>query len=172
MESTFRQSPNPFDITTQIPNLPQATSKYPQSSNQFDSAASLPDHGKNFAPTTQVYNHDSKLNTNQHVQMSVNVHLPHKPEIPTLNHDQAIKRAKIQFTGLGDIFVFYNQLMNGMEQFGIFLIPLNNVSYQIDFCPPHYHNIPITPYQRTQMASTLYQKLQDTDVIPMECTAI
>jgi hypothetical protein len=32
-----------------------------------------------------------------------------------LNHDQAIKRAKIQLTGKGDIFVFYNQPMNGMD---------------------------------------------------------
>lgn len=93
-------------------------------------------------------------------------------DIPPLNHDQAIKRAKIQFTGLGDIFVFYNQLMNGMDQFGIYLIPLNSVSYRTDLCPTHYQDIPIQPHCRRQMVSTLYQKLQDTDVIPMDYTAI
>ncbi len=92
--------------------------------------------------------------------------------IQPLNHDQAIKRAKIQFTGLGDIFVFYNQLMNSMDQFGIDLIPLNNVSYQTDLCPKHYQGTLISHYHHTQMASTLYQKLQDTDVIPMEYMAI
>jgi len=50
-----------------------------------------------------------------------------------------------------------------MDQFGINLIPLNNVSYQTDLCPKHYQGT---------LASTLYQKLQDTDVIPMEYTAI
>lgn len=112
------------------------------------------------------------MSANQTVPLSVHEHVPQKSEIPPLNHDQAIKRAKIQFTSLGDIFVFYNQLMNGMEQLGIFLIPLYNVSNQIDLCPAHYHNFPITPYCCTQMASTLYQKLQDTDVTPMEYTAI
>jgi len=92
--------------------------------------------------------------------------------MPPLNHDQVIKHAKIQFTGLGDIFVFYNQLMNGMEQFGIYLIPLNSVSYQLDLCPLNYQNIPITAHCWIQMASTPHQKLQDTDVIPMEYTAI
>jgi len=35
--------------------------------------------------------------------------------IQPLNHDQTIKRAKIQFTGLGDIFVF---LQSADEQHG------------------------------------------------------
>jgi hypothetical protein len=62
--------------------------------------------------------------------------------------------------------------MNGMDQFGIYLIPLNSVSYRTDLCPTHYQDIPIQPHCRRQMVSTLYQKLQDTDVIPMDYTAI
>lgn len=58
--------------------------------------------------------------------------------LPTVNHEQALKRAKNQFTCLGDMFVFYNQLLN---------------------C-------------RQIMASTLYQKLHNTEVISMEYTSI
>jgi hypothetical protein len=57
------------------------------------------------------------------IPVSVDVNVTPTQGIPPLNHDPAMKWAKIQFTGLGDIFVFYNQLMNGMEQFGIFLVP-------------------------------------------------
>jgi hypothetical protein len=80
--------------------------------------------------------------------------------------------AKIQFTGLGDIFVFYNQLMNALEQFGIYLIPLNTVKYQVSLCPTHHKDIPIDQHRQQLMASTLYQKLQSTDVIPLEYTSI
>jgi hypothetical protein len=50
-------------------------------------------------------------------------------KLPALNHDAALKRAKIQYTGLGVMFLFYSQLLNGMEQFGVYLIPLSNVKY-------------------------------------------
>jgi hypothetical protein len=84
-----------------------------------------------------------------------------------------LKRAKIQFTGLGDIFVFYNQLMNALEQFGIYLIPLNKVvKYQVSLCPTHHKGIPIDKYRQQLMASTLYQKLQNSNVLPMEYTSI
>jgi hypothetical protein len=62
--------------------------------------------------------------------------------------------------------------MNGTEQFGSYLIPLNTVSYQTDLCPTHYQGTLITNHRHASMASTLYQKLQDTDVIPMDHTAI
>lgn len=106
------------------------------------------------------------------IPVSVDVNVTPTQGIPPPNHDQAMKQAKIQCTGLGDIFVFYNQLMNGMEQFGIFLVPLHSVLYQINLCPTQYQNALITMHCHTQMASMLYQKLQDTDVIPMEYTAI
>jgi hypothetical protein len=55
--------------------------------------------------------------------------------LPPVDHDQALKRAMIQFSGLGDIFAFYNQWINVMEQFGIYLVPLTNVKYQQSLCP-------------------------------------
>jgi hypothetical protein len=54
---------------------------------------------------------------------------PSTDQIPILNHDAALKRAKIQYTGLGEMFVFYSQLLNGLEQFGVFLTPLSKVTY-------------------------------------------
>jgi len=92
--------------------------------------------------------------------------------LPPVNHDQALKRAKIQFSGLGDIFVFYNQLMNAMEQFGIYLLPLMQVKYQQSLCPESYGGIPIDHHRKQVMAGTLYQKLQSSDFIPLEYTAM
>jgi hypothetical protein len=93
-------------------------------------------------------------------------------QLPPVNHDQALKRARIQFTGLGDIFVFYNQMMNAMEQFGIFLVPLPEAKYQVSLCPNSYHGIPIDHHRKQTMAGTLYQKLQNPEVIPTEYTAM
>jgi hypothetical protein len=92
--------------------------------------------------------------------------------LPPVNHDYAIKRTKIQFTGLGDIFVFYNQLMNGMDHFGVSLLPLSQVKYQCSLCPTHVHDVEISPRRKQIMGSTLYQKLQSIEVVPMEYTAI
>jgi hypothetical protein len=93
-------------------------------------------------------------------------------KLPPVNHDQAVKRAKIQFTGPGDMFIFYNQLSNSMEQFGIYLVPLNQVKHQVDLCPLQVNGVDITERCQQHMASTLYQKLQNIDVIPREYTSI
>jgi len=150
--------------------------------NPYESSSSLPDYNNNRHVTAYGMQHNGSNNgfraadkhnhAPQPIPTMVQVNRNTTGDIPPLNHDQAIKRAKIQFTGLGDIFVSYNQLMNGMDQFGIYLIPLNSVSYQTDLCPTHYQVVPIPPHRRRQMASTLYKKLQDTDVIPMDYTAI
>jgi hypothetical protein len=104
-----------------------------------------------------------------------NQNMPHpylEGNLPPVNHDQAVKRAKIQFTGLGGMFIFYYQLLNSMEQFGIFLLLLNPVKYQVDLCPVKVNGTVITEQRRQLMASSLYQKLQNVDVIPMEYTSI
>ncbi len=59
-----------------------------------------------------------------------------------------------------------------MEQFGIFLLLLNPVKYQVDLCPVKVNGTVITEQRRQLMASSLYQKLQNVDVIPMEYTSI
>jgi hypothetical protein len=92
--------------------------------------------------------------------------------LPPLNHDAAIKRVKIQYTGIGDMFVFYNQLLNALEQFGVFLMSLNQVQYNTSICPTTYNGFAITAQRYDSMAKTLYQKLQNPDVIPMEHTSI
>jgi len=109
--------------------------------------------------------------TNCPIPHTVHTHIDTN-ELPPVNHDAAIKRAKIQYTGIGDLFVFYTQLLNGMDQFGIYLSPLDMVRYQESVCPAKYNNRPITPHRYRTMASTLYQKLQSPDVVPLEHTAI
>ena len=44
--------------------------------------------------------------------------------IPYLQYDNIMKRTHVQFTGQHDILVFYNQLMNGVAPYGLYLIPV------------------------------------------------
>jgi hypothetical protein len=41
------------------------------------------------------------------------------------------------------MFVFYNQLLSSMEQFGIYLVPLHQVKHQVDLCPTHVNGVEI-----------------------------
>jgi hypothetical protein len=143
----------------------QVNTHFHRSPNPYETTNSLPDVHTKFASHT--------INTPQACEpVPQTIHTGFHHPLPIVNHDQALKRAKIQFTELGDIFVFYNQLMNALEQFGIYLIPLNTVKYQVSLCPTHHNGIPIDTYRQQLMASTLYQKLQSSDVIPMEYTSI
>jgi len=130
------------------------------SPNPYDTA-SPPDIPFRRSPTQNGY--DVSVPTTVHAGRHI---------LPVVNHDQALKRTKIQFTGLGDVFVFYSQLMNAMEQFGIYLIPLNQVKYQCSLCPTAVNGLRIDEHRRMLMGSTLYQKLQNTDVVPMEYTSV
>lgn len=59
-----------------------------------------------------------------------------------------------------------------MEQFGVYLTPLNHVAYQMSLCPTYYNHITISDHHKQFMAKTLYQKLQDPEAIPLEHTSI
>jgi len=175
--------PLPVTSVTTQPNPSQRSTNIPNFRPNDNSGSTGKDHA---ATTTQagpgVHNGNSQgypiphtVHLNSGGDPYRNAHInnnsdPH--DLPPVNHDAAIKRAKIQYTGLGDLFVFYNQLLNGMEQFGIYLSPLDNVRYQESVCPAEYNSFPITPRRYRMMASTLYQKLQNPDVIPHEHTAI
>jgi hypothetical protein len=182
VDPTFRRSPNPFDTANT-----GVDTTFRQSPQHFD-MASLPDityhrSSHTFPHSRNEHSVPIALNTEQVHQATPIPHFVDMPPssvhskgditgLPPLNHDHALKRAKVHFTGLGDMFVFYNQLLNGMEQFGIFLTPLNQVRYQMNPCPTHYKNIPLSDHRKHSMGNTLYQKLQDPDVIPLEHTAI
>jgi hypothetical protein len=163
------QFTQPHDTSRMHPQATSAASSNPLHDQQ-------PTSNKNFCSSgTHHQNHNSIPHT---------VHLPPQSgtskeypsmdqyELPPVNHDAAIKCAKIQYTSLGDLFVFYNQLLNSMEQFGVYLSPLDTVRYQESVCPAAYNHQPITPRHYRTMASTLYQKLQNPEVVPLEHTAI
>jgi hypothetical protein len=134
--------------------------------------------GTNPPSQTQNYCSEQAQQTTPQIPHTVHVNPPpgntpvDMTPLPPVNHDAAVKRAKIQYTGLGDLFVFYNQLLNGMEQFGIYLSSLDTLRYQESVCPAYYNNQAITPARYKMMASTLYQKLQNPEVVPLEHTQI
>jgi hypothetical protein len=156
LDPTFRKSPNPFEFNMR----PQPSDPTMQTN-------------ANYQPHVSSIPQSVDVNYGIHPTSTYNGYGQLDPAgLPWLNHDAAIKRAKVQFTGLGDMFVFYNQLLNALEQFGIFLTPLNRIVYKNNLCPATYNGIPIAEKRYQQMASTLYQKLQQPDVIPLEHTSI
>lgn len=75
---------------------------------------SLPNQPLQYPPKIHQNKPDNPIAIPCTVDTAFNVHC-----LPPVNHDQALKRVKVQFTGLGDVFIFYNQLLYAMEQFGI-----------------------------------------------------
>jgi len=88
--------------------------------------------------------------------------------LPIIQQDSIMKRTSVVFNGFGDLMVFYNQLLNGIEPYGVYLIPLAEAKINQSLCPESYNGIPITPACRKTMGGALYQKLQDHNVIPLE----
>jgi hypothetical protein len=118
LDTTFRRSPNPFESSASLPGSTFRRSPTATFSNQN---------------RTEDLNQPPYYNSGMDIPSMVDLNKPTKfycdppseanAALPPLNHDHALKRAKIQFTGLGDMFVFYNQLLNGMEQFRCLLNP-------------------------------------------------
>jgi len=176
--SPFVRKPNPYDTPNNTPVVTNVTAHATSGHNPtMDAHTGGPVHpvssNQSFTGLNNQHHRLGHHGTHQPDTSSI----PHTVQtglvqLPPVNHDQALKRAKIQFSGLGDIFVFYSQLMNAMEQFGIYLLPLPKVQYQTSLCPATYGGIPIDAHRRQIMAGTLYQKLQSPDVIPVEYTAM
>ncbi len=170
IDPNFRRPPNPYDNASVDP-----TFRCKSNTNPFDPNASFSDlnfHQPSPTPTASYTTIPSRTATNIASNRTIPNNVNLNSNLPPVNHDQAIKRAKIQFNGLNDVFVFYNQLMNAMEQFGIYLIPLHSVKYQMSLCPTHYNGIPIDAHRKQIKGNTLYQKLQNPDVLPTEYISV
>jgi len=156
----------------QIPSVPSTQSDQtipPRSTLHTQSAIPVHSHSPPHVTVPHTVNIPSPIPPGTHYQdnQSNSVH-----GLPPINHDAAITRVKIQYTGIGDMFVFSNQLLNALEQFGVFLIPLNNVEYNTSLCPTTYQSYIVTAQHYDSMLKALYQKLQSPDIIPMEHTSI
>jgi hypothetical protein len=111
----------------------------------------------------------------QHTQVA---HAPYQyghaypePTIPYLQYDNVMKRAQVQYTGEEDVLVFYNQLRNGVEHYGLYLIEVVQFELGKSLCPKAYKGYIIDDERYRLMAGCLYQKLVSFDTIPAEFTS-
>jgi hypothetical protein len=88
--------------------------------------------------------------------------------VQPLNHTHFINRAQFQFTGR--MFTFYTQIYNSGPQYGVYLVPLDEVSNDQSLCPFSVNGHVFTDQEYRAMAATLYEKLARTDVISMTYT--
>ena len=72
--------------------------------------------------------------------------------------------------GQSDILVFYNQLFNITNNYGVFLRKLETLKLNMSICPDEYQGIAISPQRKAQMANCLYLILQNPDTVPLEYT--
>ena len=89
--------------------------------------------------------------------------------LPWLQFDQLLKRTKVvQYNGQSDIFVFYNQLYNITNNYGLYMRKLQTLKLGMSICPDSYNGINISDTRRAQMANCMYQILQNPEVIPTD----
>ena len=84
---------------------------------------------------------------------------PGEQQLPPLLYDMVMKRTSVQYAGQSDILVFYNQLMNGVNPYGVFLKKIIDIKIDETLCPDSWEGIEISNHRYLQMASCLYAKL-------------
>lgn len=94
-----------------------------------------------------------------------------EPTLPYLQYDNIMKRAQVQYTGEEDVLVFYNQLRNGVEHYGLYLIEVVQFELGKSLCPIAYKGFTIDDERYRLMAGCLYQKLVSFETIPAEFTS-
>lgn len=67
------------------------------------------------------------------------------------------------------MFTFYNKLHNVGVQYGVYLLPADQIQYDCSLCPNDYDGVVITDARYYKMAATLYEKLSDSECIPERC---
>ena len=90
--------------------------------------------------------------------------------LPWLQFDNLIKRAKITYMGQSDILVFYNQLFNFTNNYGVFLRKLETLKLNMSVCPDEFNGVSISAQRKAQMGNCLYLILQNPDTVPLEYT--
>jgi len=90
--------------------------------------------------------------------------------LPWLQFDNLVKPAKITYMGESEIIVFYNQLYNIANAYGVFLRQLQELKLNMSVFPDAYNGITISAAPKAQMANCLYLILQSPDTIPLEYT--
>lgn len=95
-------------------------------------------------------------------------HPRHILPIVRLDHHNFINKADIKYNG--KIFTFYNKLLNFGHQYGVYLLPLQELRHDQSLCPDEVDGYRFTDIDYKRMAATLLEKLTRSDVIPEEYT--
>jgi hypothetical protein len=119
----------PYQGPTFTPAVPVSTSP---SAPAYNPSPSTQPHNTNYASHVQPQNGlpttYGQLNQQQWIGQG----------LPPINPDQYSKRVKAIYSGLDDIFSFYNQLHNASAQWGVFLKNLSTVHKNVSLCPSFY----------------------------------
>jgi len=132
-----------------------------------------PDTMSSYGPTRDPWGRTSQSPTKGYQPTTIPVTPPPRlgtsvSPVQPLNHTHFINRAQFQFTGR--VFTFYTQIYNSGPQYGVYLVPLDDVSNDQSLCPYSINGHIFTDQEYRAMAATLYEKLARTDVISMSYT--
>ena len=81
----------------------------------------------------------------------------------TTQTNQFHKYFKAKLETLHTVLTFYQQLYAQGKNYGIHLLPLTDISTDVDLCP-----VDVSRQARNAMMIALYQKLQDPDCVSLD----
>jgi len=140
---------------------PLKASEYPQAATSYKGP---PVHSQTGRQEIQRDRWGLRLPGYEHVSHSTS----DENQLAQLNHRDFISKVKVRYSE-GKMFTFYNKLRNVGVQYGVYLLPADQIQYDRSLCPNEYDGVVITDARYYKMAATLYEKLSDSECIPERC---
>jgi len=127
-------------VATTVPDVPQSGSN----ASRWNLDPQYREHLKNLQPSQPPMFNPAGTGQNPALPnqtpsviggMPANMMYTSNDGLPWLQFDKLIKRAKIQYSGQDDIIVFYNQLHNIANNYGVFIRKLQTMKTDMSVCP-------------------------------------
>jgi hypothetical protein len=97
---------------------------------------------------------------------------PEVRPLPQLFAHKLISQVKVPYTGFETTYTWYHTLRSSVQQYGIILLNIEQISLNKSLCPTQYYGTTIDTIRYRDMANALYQLLVLPDTIPYEYTEL
>jgi len=88
--------------------------------------------------------------------------------LPMVQLNDFLKRVTIVYPGREQSYTWYLQVKSGAQQYGIYLIAMDQFKKDKSLCPTEFYGITIRPSRYHEMKNSLYQFLAQPVIIPTE----
>jgi hypothetical protein len=88
--------------------------------------------------------------------------------LPIVQHNDFLKRVSLPYPGREQSYTWYLQLKSASQQYGIYLITMDQLKKDKSLCPTEFHGIVIKPSRYHEMKNSIYQYLAQPSIISIE----